>query len=96
MPRAVAAGVVTAVTALSRSPLIPPDRKKNCVPYCSVSFSVTSAMVASMRTCIGTMSIFRSMARTVSSSSGVPKIRIALFCGFGRIRIVSAFWSPPD
>ena len=39
-----------AAVAVLRIEFRPPDWKKYCVPYLRVSFSVTSAMVASMRT----------------------------------------------
>ena len=44
---------------------------RNCVPYCSWSFSVTSAITASMRTCKGRISTLRSIASTAPSSCWV-------------------------
>ena len=58
------------VAALS-TPLTPPDLKNHWVPYCRASFSVTSAMVASMRTSSGRMSTLCNMLMIPSSSRGV-------------------------
>jgi hypothetical protein len=69
--KAIWAGLKLPCTPL-RMPFRPPDRKKNCVPYCSASFNVTSAITASMRTCSGRMSTLRSMASIVSVSRAVP------------------------
>ena len=44
------------VVALLSTPLIPPDLKKNWVPYCRLSLRSTSATMASIRTCNGTIS----------------------------------------
>ena len=68
-PEAKAPAAAPAGLKLS-APLMP-ALKKNCVPYCRLSFSVTSATVASMRTCKGRMSILRSIASMVSRSDVV-------------------------
>lgn len=57
--------------AVLRMPLMPPDLKKNCVPYCNASLRSTSAMVASICTSSGSRSILRTMAARVSSSCWV-------------------------
>ena len=48
-----------------------PMLKNHSSPYFSVSLRVTSAIVASMKTCSGTMSSFSSAAETSSYSDGV-------------------------
>ena len=57
------------------------------MPYCRVSFSVTSAMVASISTCSGMMSILCNMPSITEYSLGVAYIRSALFRRFARMRM---------
>ena len=54
-----------------RTALMPPDLKKYCVPYCRAVLRSTSAMVASMRTSTGALSMRSSMALMRWSSAAV-------------------------
>src|SRR5258708_29003413 len=72
---------------LLRTSLLSCCFKKNCVPYCSASLSVTSATVASTSTCSGSTSILRSAASIRLYSDGVAKISRALLRRSGMMRI---------
>src|SRR5258708_4824921 len=78
---------IATFATLLRTSLLSCCFKKNCVPYCSASLSVTSATVASTSTCSGSTSILRSAASIRLYSDGVAKISRALLRRSGMMRI---------
>ena len=83
--------------AVFRMPLMPPALKKNCVPYCRLSFNVTSAMTASMRTCSGNDVDFpqHRLDRAELAVGAIYQDRVVLVVGNNRAVVRSLVSDPP-